>query len=135
MEFAPALAEMVSLAIADADRVNPNGCCSQVKISVPSEIRTTADAREIVRDWVLMLGDLAGSKDASLSLSAIQRDSWVEVRLVLVEATSTGEPVKQYATNLVPNQASIGLFEMGGEFRVSSSYPETSVWIKLPVAA
>jgi hypothetical protein len=132
----PPLAELATQALADARQAKPDRW-SNVSISIPPSIRTLPETRQVVRDWMLMLSDLSVSPEASIHVSGAKRKEWVEICLRLTEP----EPEPQPASSADPFAASISertaqeLFELGGEFQVSSSYPTTTVWVKLPVAA
>jgi len=127
------LADLVLGALSDASHRNPK-CCWNVSISIAPEIRTELDAREIVRDWVLMLAELAHSSDATLTLAGRQKGPWVELQLRLTEPDPIPDEESQEPF-LMPDRAASAVMDLGGDFRVTSNYPETSVWLKLRAAA
>lgn len=127
----PALAEVVLLALVEASQISPK-CCLNVSLSFPPGIRASAEARGIVRDFIVMLSDFASSQEASLHLSGVEQDGWMELRLRLVEPNPADQPVDWDSSSCVPDHAADRLLKMGGEFRVANNYPETTVWLTLP---
>ena len=103
--------------------------------SVPG-VEVTAELRRILASWFGFLGSQAGAAPGVIYVSVARRKRCLDIQLRLFETQSLqGRGSPEFSQGAAePGIAELeALLALGGEFRINCRYPETSVWLKVPL--